>query len=179
MKETRQITIANGTVIVNGTEIFRGETTAAALFFKALYKHLALNYAKFYKMDLLCKLGFLASELLLAGQKAAQDENLAMVFANASSSINTDTKYHGTIKSIPSPALFVYTLPNIVMGEISIRHKFYGEQMFFIQPLYDPVFLKRYIAGLFEEGLARNAIFGWLEVDNDGRYRADLELCEK
>ena len=30
----------------------------------------------------------------------------------------------------PSPALFVYTLPNIVTGEIAIRNKYYGETSF-------------------------------------------------
>jgi hypothetical protein len=58
----------------------------------------------------------------------------ALVFANRSSSLDTDFKYQESINSqenyFPSPAVFVYTLPNICVGEISIKHKMQTENAF-------------------------------------------------
>src|SRR3712207_7060242 len=34
----------------------------------------------------------------------------------------------------PSPSVFVYTLPNIVTGEIAIRNHYHGETHFFVIP---------------------------------------------
>ena len=55
---------------------------------------------------------------------------------NRSSSLNDDTHYQQTIQNpenhFPSPALFVYTLANIVTGELCIRHKIGGESSFFV-----------------------------------------------
>ena len=107
--------------------------------FKHLYKQLGIDYPKFYKMNRLCKLVFLTTEYLFKNNNAFNKyppDEVAMVFSNANSSLDTDTKH---VKSItdkenyfPKPAVFVYTLPNILLGEISIRHKLNGENNFFI-----------------------------------------------
>ena len=44
-----------------------------------------------------------------------------LVLSNANASLDVDLKYAKTMQTGASPALFVYTLPNIVIGEISIR----------------------------------------------------------
>ena len=93
------------------------------------YRHFAFDYPKFYRMDNLSKLGWLAAEVLFqdVSIKPYQPEDVGIVLANRSSSLDTDIKYFESVKTIPSPALFVYTLPNIVMGEICIRHVLKGE----------------------------------------------------
>ena len=102
-----------------------------------LYRTYVGDYPKFYKMDGLCKLGFLASELLMRcdhdGQQT-EDEQRAVILFNHSSSIDTDQHYLASIQPenyFPSPSLFVYTLPNIVTGEIAIRHHLHGETSFY------------------------------------------------
>lgn len=55
-------------------------------FFTALYKSLGISYPKFYKMDPLCKLGFLGAEILLGSQAVDPDtshEDHAMVVIGA------------------------------------------------------------------------------------------------
>lgn len=100
-------------------------------FAKNIYKSLEIDYPKFYKMDLLAKLGFLSTEILLqkAELSVEEKENLALFMLSSYSSLSTDCNYQATIgdEYFPSPAVFVYTLPNIVLGEICIRHKIYGE----------------------------------------------------
>ena len=95
-------------------------------------------------MDSLSKLGWLAAEILLKdsfNKEALSVRKMSgLVFANANSSLDTDIKYYETAKDIASPALFVYTLPNIVIGEICIRHNFKGENAFFISEQFDAGF---------------------------------------
>jgi hypothetical protein len=113
-------------------------------------------------MDQLCKLGFLATELLLkdTGHSGKYGETeTGLVLCNANSSLDVDLKFVKTIQTGASPALFVYTLPNIVIGEISIRWHFKGEN------------------ALFENKLIKNCICGWVDILKE-EYRALLFLVE-
>lgn len=176
-----EVVIEKGQVTLNGDVLFSGSTDELTPFFKEVYKHIGLKYCKFFKMDALSKLGFLAVELLLSDQDmiTSDTDEVALVFANASSSLNTDAKYQESIADIPSPAVFVYTLPNIVIGEISIKNKFYGEHMFFVQNEYDKEILLKYTESLFDTTAAKFALVGWLEVSVEGNYSAQLMLCAK
>jgi hypothetical protein len=138
-------------------------------FFKEVFTTLNSSYAKFYKMDRLCKLAYLASEYLLASDhhKKYQPEEVAMVFSNSSSSIDSDIKHQATIanrnKYFPEPATFVYTLPNIMLGEISIRHNLKGENMFFVSEKFDPEIMVDYISILLGNSRHKTCIAGWVE----------------
>ena len=149
-------------------------------FLASIYQHLALNYPKFYKMDNLSKLGWLAAEILLNDSFNAatyQPEEIGIILANATSSLDDDLRYFDTIKDIPSPALFVYTLPNIVIGEICIRHNFKGEHAFFIQEEFDVDFIEKQVNYLLNKNLLQAVICGWVDVlDQD--YKATLFLVE-
>lgn len=143
------------------------------------YDQMAINYPKFYKMDSLAKLGLLASEVVLQNRNIKseyQAEEVSVILSNASSSLDTDKKYYESTKQIASPALFVYTLPNIVMGEICIRHGFKGENGFFVFEKFDPDFMSCYV----DEVLAQNAkasVAGWVEVLGD-QHNVFLYLVE-
>ena len=117
-----------------------------------IYAHFEIAYPKFHKMDMLCKLGFLATEILLSGtdhQKKYGETETGLVLSNTHASLDVDLKYAKTIQTGASPALFVYTLPNIVIGEIAIRHHFKGENAFFVFKQFDGNFIdcicKRFI----------------------------------
>lgn len=116
-------------------------------------------------MDNLSKLGWLATEILLKDVfiKPDQPENVGVVISNKSSSLDTDLKYYESVQSIASPALFVYTLPNIVMGEISIRHHFKGENALFVSEQFEMGFVHQYVQGLFSDGSLQSCICGRLE----------------
>jgi hypothetical protein len=138
--------IRNQTIILNGKVIFSG-TGALNDFMDDAYAFLKVDYPKFYKMDGLSKLGFLAAEAMLKDRMLLQEyssESIAIILSNAHSSLDTDKRYLETTKTLASPALFVYTLPNIVAGEICIRHKIKGENAFFISPAFDPELMADY-----------------------------------
>ena len=168
-------------LFVDGQLVFSGD---AGMEFpelaSAMYKSFGLGYPKFYKMDRLCQLGFLAAELVLKNhfdKEKYPAEALGLVLANAHSSLDTDARYQQTLAGIPSPAVFVYTLPNIVIGEICIRHQFKGEQAFFIFETFDIPFLNDYIDQMLENGAAQLVLGGWVDVLQE-QYDACLYLVE-
>jgi len=137
----------NNQVYLNLSEL---DATAQTL---AFYKHLGLSYPKFYKMDLPSKVAYLCAELIVQkAQDAAitwHEDKVAMLCSTATGSLDVDEKYLATCETIPSPALFVYTLPNIMLGEVCIRHKFKGEQLCTIAAKIQTEFSYHYIQDLF------------------------------
>ncbi|HXO78164.1 MAG TPA: hypothetical protein VN824_23075 [Puia sp.] len=147
----------------------------------SIYRTLKLDYPKFYKMDQLSKLGWLASEILLKDNPipdTIQPEDIGIVLTNANASLDTDIKYLDTVADIASPAVFVYTLPNIMIGEISIRNKFKGENAFFIFDKFDAGFLELYVGQLLDTGVLKACICGWVDVFGDD-YKAALFLVAR
>tara|TARA_R110002124_G_scaffold216789_3_gene382489 strand:- start:595 stop:1212 length:618 start_codon:yes stop_codon:yes gene_type:complete len=133
-----------------------------------IYRFLGISYPKFHKMDQLSQFGFLAATFLARQcdqYKHFSEEEVAMVFANSSSCAVTDQRFLESyeVLSSPSPSIFVYTLPNIVMGEIAIHNKWYGENMFAILPKFRPDFFINHSKILQYNG--SKAMLGcWLEV---------------
>ena len=173
--------IVNNVVIKDSKSLFENKGMAVQPFLVSVYQHFAINYPRFYKMDNLCKLGWLATEILVEhsfDKTAYQAEDIGVVLSNSSSSLDTDIKYYETVKTIASPALFVYTLPNIVLGEICIRHNFKGENDFFIFENFNAGFIQQYVSHLFETGVLKACICGWVEIMDDN-YGTSLYLIEK
>ena len=177
----KYVTIRNNTVSINGAVDFSSVGDHFLAFAKSIYKNYGIKYSKYFKMDNLSKLGFLASEVLLINQdlKDYKPEEIALIIANSSASLSTDYKYQNTLKEIPSPAVFVYTLANIVIGEICIRNDFKGESIFFIQDKFDTNFISDYVHTLLETTNAKVCITGWLEIDIDNNYNAFLCLVKQ
>lgn len=176
-------TIQNNEIILNGETVFSTEPTVFSDFSKKTYQHLEMNYPKFFKMDNLSKLAFLGAELLLKSENdTSKENNTALVFANKSSSLDTDAKYQNSISDsenyYPSPAVFVYTLPNICLGEISIKHQLKSENSFFIFADYNPVFMERYSNILLQTQKADKVLCAWVEYYNE-EYKAFMYLVDK
>ncbi len=153
---------------------------SAEKFLDEIYKYFEISYPKFHKMDLLCKLGFLATEILLlhsGHEKKYSETETGLILTNTHASLDVDLKYAKTIQTGASPALFVYTLPNIVIGEISIRHHFKGENAFFVFKHFDGNFIAEYVTELFESDLIKSCICGWVDILKED-YRALLFLVE-
>jgi hypothetical protein len=178
---TSSCIISNNAVVKNGVMLFKNAGADIAAFLLSVYQHFRFNYPKFYKMDNLSKLGWLAAEILLQDgfdNAAYQPDETGVVLANANSSLDNDLKYVDTIKEFPSPAVFVYTLPNIVIGEICIRNNFKGEDAFFIQENFDAGFIAHQVNYLLENDILQACICGWVDVLGQD-YKAGLFLVEK
>ncbi|ESU19917.1 hypothetical protein FCR2A7T_13210 [Flavobacterium cauense R2A-7] len=175
--------IENNSVILNSGREFELQNGSFSEFAKAAYKNFNMEYPKFFKMDNLSKLAFLGSEIILK-ELVNQEENnnIALVFANRSSSLDTDVKYQNSIADkdnyFPSPAVFVYTLPNICIGEISIKYKLQSENAFFVFEEFNAGFITNYANLLLETNKAEKVLCGWVECYQEN-YKAVVYLVEK
>lgn len=158
----------------------------------SLYRQMIGNYPKFYKMDGLSRLGFVASEILLNAEKGDTDverreeegerllEERAIIFFNHSSSIASDRNYKESINDknnyFPSPSIFVYTLPNIVTGEIAIRNHFHGETSFFILPDKDERLMEEILQASCRDDQSKSFLTGWIDYEDERHFEADLKI---
>lgn len=141
-------------------------------FLRSVYKQIGLTYPKFFKMDELSRLGFHGAEMTLMRSEIEnfKDDEVAVIFSNHSSSLQTDKEYFKSAESgIASPAQFVYTLPNIVVGEVCIKHKMYGENNFLISHRFDAQLLLDQCEALFHDNAAKAVLLGWVE-EEDGKH---------
>ena len=151
-----------------------------------LYKEHIKDYPKFYKMDPLCKVGFVASELLLNAEGRRQEqwgESRGVVLFNAASSLADDRNYQATIDNIeasfPSPSLFVYTLPNVLTGEIAIRNHFFGETNFIVLPEPDSIAMASVIGMTFSDDSLQSLVTGWVDCYDESTYDVAMFIVER
>ena len=154
-------------------------------FLVQLYKAQVGDYPKFYKMDALSRLGFLAAEFLVNAEQennntVSDAESRGVVFFNAHSSLAADRKYLESIVDrdnyFPSPAAFVYTLPNIVTGEVAIRHGYHGETSFYILPDQDEVLMQQVLQATTADGHLQSLIAGWVDYVDADHFLADVAI---
>jgi hypothetical protein len=181
---TKYCHIKQNKIILNDNIILEDASAKFGEFIRVAYKFAGMSYPKFYKMDNPCKLALVAAELLLKDTSVIEQygkDNVGLVFQNASSTIDTDSEYQLTINDrgnyFPSPSVFVYTLPNIMLGEICIKHKIFGENALMIVPRFDANALSKHLAALFDEKRIKCCIAGWVEQHND-YYDAFVFLAE-
>lgn len=154
---------------------------------KSLYHTYINDYPKFYKMDPLCRLGFVASELLLQAEaeatgtpRFAECEDRAVILVGRSASACADRAYQATIREAdnyyPSPSSFIYTLPNILAGEIAIRNHYHGETSYLVQDRPDQV--ETLLLQAFQDPGTRSVLGGWIDIDSTEAFEATLYLIK-
>lgn len=173
--------IKNNKVSLNGNLIFEETTEDIKSFLKSVYQFLNTKYSKFFKMDTLSKLAFLSAEIILKDIDT-ENKNIAIILSNNASSLDTDRKHQESISDkenyYPSPAIFVYTLPNIGIGEISIRHQLKSENGFFVFEKYNANFHHNYENILIQNDKSEAVLGGWVNIDEDS-YEAFLYLVSE
>ena len=174
--------LTNESCLVNGQQIAGMDNEYTDSWLKQLYKNQEIVYPKFYKMDTLSQTGFILTELLKRTNPrlidAYQDDEIALLFANRFSSVDSDVRFQRSYQETsPSPALFVYTLPNIVLGELAIYNKWYGENMFAVLPKFAADFYVSYAEILLSTG-SEAVLCGWLDIA-DEQIHAFLFFVEK
>ena len=135
-----------------------------------IYKTAGISYPKFFKMDNMSKAGFLVSELMLRAAGINYEEpkeDFAIALFNRSASSDDDLTYMQSIKDVtdyyPSPSVFVYTLPNIVAGEIAIRNKIKGESSFYVSEHLSAKEIIRQVNVIMQTKSVNYVLCGWVE----------------
>lgn len=175
MKTLATVSITPNGAMLNGKTISTADLTG-------LYREFIGDYPKFHKMDSLCKLGFIAAELLLKNISAEEKENAAIILFNRNGSLITDRNYQKTIAAdnfFPSPALFVYTLANIITGEIAIRNKIYGETSFYVIDNLNSELINDIVNNAYLTSSPSFILTGWVDFEDNNNYEAQLKLITK
>ena len=192
-------------VVLDGNKL-QTEGAGAALL-ENIYRRYVGDWPKFFKMDPLARLGFLASELLLKAEaneqrgegnmllpiseqgpasspaaagaqhdcRLRETDPRAVILFNSSGSLADDLNYQKGIDGpdhLGSPSLFVYTLPNIVTGEIAIRNKYYSETSFYCIPQPDEALMEKIVSQSIPSG--QSAIAGWCECSGENDFYAKM-----
>ncbi len=136
------------------------------------YRLLGYNYIKFFKMDVLSKWAWLGAEALLAenggyAYDGLDKTKIAVVLMTNHGCLDVDKKYQETLSTIPSPALFVYTLSNIMLGEICIRHGFKGEQLCLVSEQFDTEQIQFWVNDLLTNRGMDACLCGWVDAASD------------
>lgn len=176
---TRFCAIKPPVLLFNGSIVLEQRSSNSSEFLKSAYRGLNIQYPKFFKMDNLSKLAFLSTEILLGEMDITSvysSGEIGLILFNSSSSLETDEKHQESINDrgnyFPSPSVFVYTLPNIMTGEIAIRHKIKGENAVFIAEKPDSRTIYHLVSELFSDNRVRCCITGWVEA-----YHERLSSC--
>lgn len=183
MTKKHEIIITSKAIIVDGKKLSTDFEGAKML--KDVYINKIGNYPKFYKMDILCQLCFVASELLLCAEgkeRFVECDDRAILLFGKNSSLCADQEYQCTISDkhnfYPSPSLFVYTLPNIMTGEIACRNNYHGETSYLI--ISDRSLIDKYIEVIISNTLNINsAICGWIDALDATNFEATFWIAEK
>jgi hypothetical protein len=186
MKITKHISLTNKALTINKTTVLTNlESESFTIFLKSIYNKFEINYPKYFKMDKLSKLGFLSTEILLHQENLKnkyKPNEIAIIISNSSSTIDVDSKFYNSVidkEGIPSPSLFVYTLPNIMIGEICIKNEIRGEIALLVSEKFNSNLIYSYLSDVFENNKKIKAgITGWVEIDKKDNFNANLFLVE-
>ena len=147
-----------------------------------LYKKYVGDYPKYYKMDILSKVAFVCSEMLLEaeGNRDGHGEDRAVILFSHTASIASDRAFLRTITDgyYPSPSVFVYTLPNIAAGEIAIRNGYHGETAFYILPQKADDMINMIVEASFGDRGTQSAICGWINCDDENIFEAEVKILK-
>lgn len=180
LNPVRRVQISEGQVNVDETPAFVSSQTDFHTFSREAFKSRGEANMKFYKMDDLCKLGYLASEWLLDGIEYGEEE-CGIVMSGKYGCLDTDIRHQQIIDSegdsSASPAVFVYTLPNVVAAEISIRHHIKGENIWFWSEDETMSDIKKHASILAASRDLKYCIAAHIDFIN-GDYFAIFELLE-
>ena len=186
-RELDFVVLNQGYVSVNG-RVLEHEASGNALLTELYRNHIA-DWPKFFKMDTLSKAGFVASELLIKelGEHRLGSEEFAqgraIVLFGATASLCADRNYQETIQDkdnyYPSPALFVYTLPNIVTGEIAIRNHWRGETSFYVTEAPDAAQMAFHLACAFQDQVTDSILAGWVDSSRNDDFQAFMTVVRR
>ena len=198
----RRISITESSFSVDGKAI-TVESGGAALVTEIFKKYLG-DGQKFYKMDPYSRLAYLSCCMAAQGpdgpreQDPAQTasssvnreatvdiapEETALVLFTREGSLLADRRHLGTFcregEYYPSPAIFINTLPNVVLGEIALKNRIKGETTLVMLSERDETTIRTVLEATLSFSSPRRLICGWVDCPAEDSFTADVRLLER
>ena len=178
---SHSVRITSDSLTVDGKPLPVSSTGRALL--TEIYREHIGDYPKFHKMDMFTRLVFVASELLIQQEGETKAEDRAIILFNSSSSVVADRKHIATTFSdegfFPSPSVFLYTLPNIVTGEIAIKHGYKGETSLYILDSRNDGLMEQITSSSFPQSETAGILTGWVDCSDEDTFEAELKILTK
>jgi hypothetical protein len=161
----------NGRLLVNG----EARTTATGNLEDDLlsaWLSSGLEQPRFHRMDRSSKLLALATAPFFAPGGALyslEKDRIGSVICGRSGSMDTDVGYDDQLRSEghAGPGLFVYTLPNIAMGELTIMHGLHGSGLCLLSERPDPEQMRLACKVLIDFHGMEVVVCGWSDIFAD------------
>lgn len=158
------------------------ENRGSALVTEIFKKYLA-DGSRFFKMDLYSRLAYVGTSILAKDAlEASAPEDRALVIFTQNGSVLADRKHLSTFANpdefFPSPAVFINTLPNVVLGEIAVKNSIKGETTLVLLPARDEMAMQRIIDATVSAARPSALICGWVDCDAEDSYIADLKMLK-
>ena len=180
-KEVKTLCIQPGQVVFDGkAESY--ESTGSALVSEIFKKKLS-DGSRFFKMDLFSRLAYVATGLIAKDSLAGYaPEDIALFIFTRNGSVLADRKHLSTFSNpedfYPSPAVFINTLPNVVLGEIAVMNTIKGETTLVMLPYRDDDLMDSLVKTSLASTRPSVMIYGWIDCDAEDSFVADLKMLK-
>ena len=169
--------------LVLNRNVVRAETPGYS-FITDIFKKYMADGSRYFKMDPFSRLAYVGAGLVGGDElKDISPEDTTVFIFTKTGSVLADRKHLSTFSSkeefYPSPAVFINTLPNIVLGEIAIRNNIKGETTLVMLPEEDEAVIDRVIRATLEATNPKAMIYGWVDCADDTTFKADLKLLKQ
>ena len=177
----KRLCITPGGLSVDG-EAIPLESCGTALVTE-IYKKFISDNSRFFKMDLYSRLAYVGTTLLAKDSLEGSDpEDRALFIFTQHGSVLADRKHLSTFSDpdsfFPSPAVFINTLPNVVLGEIAVRNTIKGETTLVMLPGRDDETMLQVIEATVSATKPSVLLCGWVDCASEDRFIADLKLLK-
>ena len=148
-----------------------------------IYKKNLADQSRFFKMDLYSRLAYVGTGLLAKDALNGYDPaDLAIFIFTQNGSVLADRKHLSSFSNpeefYPSPAVFINTLPNVVLGEIAVKNNIKGETTLVLLPSRDEATMNTVIQASVAATRPSAVIYGWVDCDAEDSFIADLKLMK-
>ena len=180
-EEIKRLRITPDGLTVDGLPVSM-EARGSALVTEIFKKYLA-DGSRFFKMDLYSRLAYVGTTLLAKDAlEGVNPEDVALFIFTLNGSVLADRKHLSTFSNpdefYPSPAVFINTLPNVVLGEIAVRNNIKGGTTLVMLPDRDETTIDRILEASLSATRPSVMICGWVDCDAQDSFIADLKIMK-
>ena len=158
------------------------EARGGALITEIFKKYLA-DGSRFFKMDLYSRLAYVGTSLLAKDSLEGCDpEDIALFVFTQQGSLLADRKHLSSFSNpdefFPSPAVFINTLPNVVLGEIAVKNNIKGETTLVLLPGRDDKTIQQIMEASLSATRPAVVLYGWVDCSAEDNFVAELKLLK-
>jgi len=160
-----------------------GPEDKGAALLPELYKKYLADGSRFFKMDHFSRLAYVGTGLLAKDAlEGCAPEDIGLLIFTLNGSVLADRKHLSTFSKpdeyYPSPAIFINTLPNVVLGEIAVTHRIQGETTLVMLPGRDEAIMDTILAATLAATRPSVLITGWVDCESENAFQASLKLLK-